>query len=219
MRTAKKDAAISIGGAPRVDLLPPEVRAERRAATTTRRTWLGVVVLVAATVVASGAATLAALQADDELASAQGQTAALLSQQGQFSEVRNTQAQVDLIEAGQHVAGSTDIDWATYLTSVQATLPVGVTITSVSLDQATALTPYVQPTTPLLGARVATLTFTASSPTLPAVPVWLDGLGTLPGFADATPGSITLTDDLYEATVTMHINADAFSGRYDEKGQ
>jgi len=219
MRTSKKDASVTIGGTPRVDLLPPEVRAERRAATTTRRTWLGVVVLVAATVVASGAATLSALQAGDELAAAQGHTASLLSQQGQFSEVKDAQAKVQLIESGRSVAGSTDIDWGTYLTSVQATLPVGVTVTSVSLDQATPLAPYAQPTTPLLGARVATLTFTATSPDLPAVPVWLNGLATLPGYADATAGSITLAEDLYETSVTMHVDAEAFSGRVDEKGQ
>ena len=32
MRTRGKDTGITVGGAPRVDLLPPEVRAERRAA-------------------------------------------------------------------------------------------------------------------------------------------------------------------------------------------
>jgi hypothetical protein len=217
MRTAKKDAAISIGGAPRVDLLPPEVRAERRAATTTRRTWLGVVVLVAATVVASGVTTLGSLTAADDLSAYQSETTVLLSQQAKFSEVRDTQSQVDLIEAGQAVGGSTDIDWATYLRSVQATLPVGVAVTSVSLDQATPLESYAQGTSPLEGSRAATVVFTATSPTLPAVPVWLDGLATLPGFADATPGSVTFSDGVYEATVTMHITADAFSGRFDQK--
>jgi hypothetical protein len=219
MRTSSKDSGITIGGAPRVDLLPPEVRAGRRADATTRRAWLGVVVLVAATVVASGAATLHALGAEDDLVMAQGATSSLLSQQAQFTELRTTQNQVDLIEAGQKVGGSTEIDWATYLTQVQATLPVGVTVTSVALDQATPLASYAQGTSPLLGSRVATLTFTASSPSLPSVPVWLDGLATLPGFADALPGSVTLSDGVYTASVTMHINADAFSGRYDEKGQ
>jgi len=219
MRTSSKDSGITIGGAPRVDLLPPEVRAGRRADATTRRTWLGVVVLVAATVVASGAATLHALGAEGELATAQSDTSSLLAQQTQFSELRATQAQVELVQAGQKVGGSTDIDWSAYLADVQSTLPVGVTIESVSLDQASPLTPYEQPSTPLLGARVATLTFTASSPSLPSFPVWLDGLATLPGFADALPGSVTLVDGVYDASVTMHINAEAFSGRYDEKGQ
>jgi hypothetical protein len=217
MRSSKRDAAITVGGAPRVDLLPPEVRAERRAASTTRRTWLGVVVLVAATVVASGAATLGSLSAADDLAMVQSETSTLLAQQAKFSEVRDTQSQVDLIESGQAVGGSTDIDWATYLRSVQGTLPVGVTVTSVSLDQASPLESYAQGTSPLEGSRVATVVFTATSPTLPAVPVWLDGLATLPGFADATPGSVAFSDGVYEATVTMHITADAFSGRFDEK--
>ena len=40
---------------------------------------------------------------------------------------------------------------------------------------------------------------------------------TLPGFADAVPGSITKKDDgSYLVVVTMHINAGAFSGRFSD---
>ena len=69
---------------------------------------------------------------------------------------------------------------------------------------------------------MATLVFAATSPTLPEVPTWLDGLQTLPGFADALPGSLITNDDgTYTVNVTMHINDEAFSKRFavEEKQQ
>lgn len=217
MRSRGKDAGITVGGAPRVDLLPPEVRAERRAAGFTRRAWAGVLVVAVVVAIGSGAAFMQRVRAEDALAMAQAETQALLMSQTKYSDLKATQTKVDIAIAAQKVGGSTDIDWPTYLEKVQGTLPVGVTIVSVSLDQASPLAQYTQSTAPLQGSRVATLTFQATSPTLPSVPDWLNGLATLPGFADAQPGSVTLDDGLYRAEITMHITADAFSGRFDQK--
>jgi hypothetical protein len=216
MRSRPKDNGITVGGAPRVDLLPPEVRAERRAAALTRRAWAGVVVVALVVTIGSGAAFLQRMQAEDGLMTAQGETQSLLMAQTKYADLKTTQGQLDLAAAAQKVGGSTDIDWPTYLEKVQGTLPVGVTIVSVSLDQASPLVQYTQPTAPLQGSRVATLTFQATSPTLPSVPDWLNGLATLPGFADAQPGSVTLEEGVYKADITMHITADAFSGRFDQ---
>lgn len=215
MRSSSKDSSITVGGAPRVDLLPPEVRAERRTAALVRRAWAGVVVVGVVVGIGTGAAFLERMKSEDALMVAQGETQALLMEQTKYTEVRATQNQVGLIGAAQKVGGSTDIDWPGYLAKVQATLPIGVTITSVSLDQASPLVQYAQATAPLQGSRVATLTFQATSPTLPSVPDWLNGLATLPGYADAQPGTVTLEDDVYKADITMHITADAFTSRFD----
>lgn len=220
MSPAKKDLPITIGGAPRVDLLPPEIRAERRGAAVVRRAWMGVAVAVAAVVIATAASSLGAAEAQADLEAAQGETQSLLSQQASYSDVKEVKTQVELLTAAERVGGSTDIDWPAYLAQVQATLPVGVSITSVSLDQASPFVQYPQATAALQGARVATLTFEATSPTLPSVPQWLDGLATLPGYADAQPGSVSLEEGVYTANITMHVNEAAFSGRYtDEEGE
>jgi hypothetical protein len=66
----------------------------------------------------------------------------------------------------------------------------------------------------LQGARIATLQFTAISPNLPEIPDWLNRMMKLPGFVDATPGSITLNDDgTYTASIVLHIDAQAYSNR------
>jgi glycerate-2-kinase len=221
MSRLKSIDSLIVGGEPRVDLLPPEVRAERRAKRMRRSLAYGVLGLAVVVVIATGGTSLLALNSQVQLAAEQARTGVLLAQQAKFLDVRKVQDQVKLIEAAQQVGASTEIDWQAYLNSVQSTLPANVTITTVKIDSASPLAVYAQPTAPLQGARVATLSFTASSPTLPQVPVWLDALATLKGFADAVPGSVALdtTTNTYTVNITMHINEAAFEKRFAAKGK
>jgi hypothetical protein len=103
---------------------------------------------------------------------------------------------------------------------VQATLPPNVTLDSVNIDSATPFSSYAQASAPLQGERIATLSFTAISSTLPQVPKWLIALATLPGYADANPGSVNRTETgSYSVNITMHINQTAFSHRFSTAGK
>jgi hypothetical protein len=217
---AGKDTLV-IGGEPRVDLLPFEVRKERKAKVMRRRLGLGVVGVLVIVLVGSGAATALSMQAQTRLSDEQSRTADLLAQQSKYISVRKVQDQVTLVRAAQQVGASTEIDWKKYLESVQSTLPAGVTIDSVTVDSASPLAIYDQPTAPLQGARVATVSFTATSAVLPDVPTWLKALAQLPGYADALPSSATLdqASKTYKVNITMHINDAAFSKRFATGGK
>ena len=219
-RTVVSDELI-LGGEPRVDLLPPEVSKHRQAKAVRRGLGIGVVGLLVIVLAGAAAATYVSGQAEEHLLAAQANTAGLLAEQTQYGEIRTAQAQVDLVKAAQQVGVSTEIDWKAYLLGVQGTLPAGVAIESVTVDSASPILLYAQPTVPLQGARVATVGFTASSATLPDVPAWLNGLATLPGFADALPGSVILdeTSGAYTVTITMHVNEAAFAQRFTAKGE
>jgi Tfp pilus assembly protein PilN len=215
---ADKRTVIVVGGEPRADLLPPEVRAQRHRAKTARRALLWLVVVVVVVLLAIAGSVYLAMNAQTQLVNEQASTQSILLQQQKYSAVQQVQGQVDLIKAGQQVGASTEIDWKTYLTKLQGTLPNGTAIVTVSIDSASPLAPYAQATAPLQGSRIATLSFSATTPTLPDVRAWLDALATLPGFADAVPGTITQNaDGTYTADVTMHINKDAFDGRFSTK--
>lgn len=221
MRRSPKDDRLVIGGDQRVDLLPPEVRSERRGQQQRRRLTLGVIgiaVVVALGVVAS---TTLAMTAQSNLADEQARTATLLTEQGRYFEVRALQNQIALAEAAQQVGAATEIDWKSYLNAVQNTLPSSVAISTVQLDSATPLTTYTQATAPLQGLRVATVSFTATSLVLPDIPAWLSALGTLDGFADALPGSVSLDQitGIYTVTITMHVNDSAFAHRFATTGK
>lgn len=213
--------ALVVGGEPRVDLLPMEVRAQRRASSTRRSLGYGVAATVVVVALAGGGAAALSISAQANLATSQAETGTILAQQTKFLDVRQVQDQVALATAAQQVGASTEIDWKSYLDKVQATLPANVVITTVNVDSATPLALFSQATAPLQGARVATVAFTATSPTLPQVPEWLVALAKLPGFADATPGTVTLdtTANSYTVNMTMHINQDAFDKRFAAKGK
>lgn len=221
MSRAEARDELLIGGEPRVDLLPPEVRAQGSAKQTRRYLALGVVGVLVLTLGGVVLATFTAMQAQNDLQTEQARTQTILLQQQKYGEVRQVQTEVSLVEAGRKVGLSTEVDWKAYLLAVQKTLPSNVTIDTVTIDAATPLAVYAQPTSPLQGARVATLSFTAKSTTLPQVPTWLVGLAKLPGYADATPGSVTHDDttNVYTVNITMHINSTAFTNRFTAKGK
>jgi Tfp pilus assembly protein PilN len=216
MSRQPKEEQLIVGAEPRVDLLPPEVLKARAAKATRRRLGFGVIASVIVVVLGVGATFALNVQASIDLLSAQARTADLILEQGEYSEVTKVQYHLDLATAAQQVGASTEIAWKSYLEQVQATLPASVTIDTVTIDSASPVALYAQPTAPLQGARMATVSFSAKSSVLPDVPAWLRSLATLPGFADALPGSVTLdeTTGVYTASITMHVNDKAFSGRF-----
>lgn len=205
---------IAIGGQPRVDLLPLEVRAERKAGIQVRRAWLGVAAVVVLVGIGGGAATLYAQGANSSLVSAQAQTTNLTQMASKYSAVKTTQGKVDLVDAAREVGGSTDVDWPTYLGAVALTVPSGAQLSGVTVDSASPVIAYAQAQAPLEGQRVATLTLTATSSSLPSVPTWLNNLTKVKGYEDATAGTVALSSGVYTATVTLHINEKAFSNAY-----
>jgi len=197
--------------------MPPEIRVKRAQLRTRRKLRLGLFGVFLVVVAGCGGTWVLATVSQSTLASAQSQQQQLLAQQLTYSDVTTIQSSIGLTKAAQKVGDSTEIDWNNYLTKLQATLPAGVTFSTVTITTTTPLTSLGQSTTPLEGARVATLAFTASSPTLPSIPALLNALKTLPGFVDATPGDVSSAgaNAGFTANVTMHINTQAFDNRFD----
>jgi ABC-type dipeptide/oligopeptide/nickel transport system permease component len=218
MSWASKNSDMIIGGESRVDLLPQELRVERKGKVVRRRLGF-LVILVAVVVVGISALVRAqAVQAKFDLSIAQANAQSIVAEERKYVEVQNIQKQAGTILAAQQVGTSTEINWKDYLNSVRATLPASVTLGSVSIDSATPFASYAQASAPLQGERIATLSFTAISSTLPQVPKWLLALATLPGYADANPGSVNRTESgSYSVNITMHINQAAFAHRFTKE--
>jgi Tfp pilus assembly protein PilN len=204
-----------VGGQPRANLLPPEIILKRKQLKTRRALRVGVFFVFLATAAACVGVWGMASVSQVQLALAQEQQQALVNEQLTYGEVREVQNTIATIKAGQQVGGSTEINWRDYLTKLSASLPSGVSLESVSIESGTPMAAFAQADGPLKGDRVAALTFTATSKALPSIPDWLRALEKLPGFVDATPGSVKQEDGVYIADVLMHINADAFSMRFD----
>lgn len=214
----RKETVLLIGGDSRVDFLPKEVRVKRRGKVLWRQFGFGIFIIVILMVGCTALVRAQALQAHRNLAIEEANTKFLIAEQQKYGEVAKAQKEIETIQAAQQVGTSTEINWKQYLTSVQATLPSNVTLETITIDSATPFAPYTQATAPLQGSRIATLSFTATSPTLPKVPTWLVALMTLPGYSDASPGSVTRTQSgAYSVNIIMHINQAAFTHRFSQK--
>lgn len=207
----------ALGGEPRVSLLPPEVNDYHRSRSVRRRLIGGVIAVLLVVAAAVGGSYFLAGLSQSALDAARLESQALLAQEAEFADLRQLQAEIALVQAGQMVGASTEIEWKAYLQDLQATLPPGVTLETVKIESASPFVDFAQSSVPLQGSRVATLSFAAFSPTIPSIPVWLDGLAELTGFVDAVPGSVELQPSgQYLVNMTMHINDEAFSQRFSE---
>lgn len=212
---APRSAPLVVGGQPRANLLPPEIILKRKQLKTRRALRFGVLLVAIATAAACVGTWTIASVAQVSYSLAQDKQTQLVAEQGTYIEVRDVQSTIATITAGQLVGSSTEIDWKKYLTALQATLPEGVTLQTVSIESGTPMQTFTQSDGPLQGSRVASLDFTAQSAVLPSIPDWLRGMADLPGFVDAIPGSVKQDEGAYLVDVLMHINTDAFSMRFD----
>jgi hypothetical protein len=220
-RSAGFVVPLTIGGEPRVHLLPAEVIGRRKVKLLKRRLLIAgglVVVIVGA---GYGLATYTLATSQSQLAAAQSATAALVTQQATYGAVTKVNSDIDSIVQSQKTATAQEILWAPYLQSIEATLPGDGSITAFSagLDAPFGGVPSsATSATPLQGPRIATITLTVNM-VQSEIPAWLNTLPSLKGFVDATPNSVTAgAPGSYVLEATIHINSDAVSGRFAKAG-
>lgn len=199
---------------PRVSLMPPELGERNRQLGVQRGLRLLMFAVAVLVIAATGGAWYYSFTAGLARDAEENRTEELTAQKQTYQDVQATMDDVALGAAAVHVGGSTEIDLLGYLMLVQQSLPQDVRLDTFSIESQSIMTLYPQSEIPLEGPRIGTLKFTAISPGLPQIPVWLDSLSDLPGFVDAVPGSVVLLDEGgYTVDITLHLNAGAYTGR------
>lgn len=217
MSRAKDPVGLIIGGEPRIDFLPPEIKEGKQA----RRTRRSLVVLVVVVALVSGggyffSANLAA-QSQQKLDEAQERTLELLQEQGKYGEVGAVNKSVAEIKNARLLGSATEILWRDYLAGVISSLPAGTTIDSYNVVSPSVTDALPSPTIPLEKARVATITFTATFPSFVDAKTVLTNLRALPGFADAWASPVQSEDEeagTYSANFTLNIDSEALAKRF-----
>jgi len=210
--------AMAAATLPQVNLLPPEVRAARGLKVVKR--WLAVAVAFSLLLGAGlvGLAVLAQRAADGELRDAQADADRLMTEQEKYAEVPVVLRQLDSIKLAREVGMSTEVLWSGYLSAIAATAPAGVSIENFIVSSTTPMMLPTAPVNPLQALSAGTITFTADSLTNPDTEAWLDGLETIPGFADAWFSGSTITEAdgtaFYTVSATVQFNEQAFAGRF-----
>ncbi len=210
----KKGDVLALGAIPRARLLPPEVKAYQKAQGARRLLITGLIGMIAVVILAVGIASLGLLNTNAKLSAEKARTASLTAEQSKYVSVVTVQNQVSDLTSVQPIAATGEILWQPYVASLQGTLPADTKITAFTaqLDDAKNATAV---SGPLQGTHIATITITADSPKAP-ISDWLDNLAKLPGFVDATPGSVVLvpSSSRYTVSVALHVDVDAMANRF-----
>lgn len=215
MRRSSEVRELVVGGEPRADLLPPELKARREGRALHRALNIALVGVIVVMVASIGAVSLRAAHNQNNLATAKIHTDEILLDTTKYAEVRRVQDQYDATVVVRALGLSTEVDWKAYLADIRAILPADVTIDTVSVTTASPWTAFGQSEVPLTQPRTASLALELTSPGLPSVPQWLVGLTDLPGYADASPGSIARSaDGSYIVSLALNINESALSNRF-----
>lgn len=209
-----KSEALVLGAVPKVHLLPPEVAAFQKIKRVRRLLITGVIASVALVGLGVGVASLGLITSNANLASAQSETARLVTEQLKYKSVVTVQSQVADITGLQPVAATGEVLWEPYIASLQATLPPNTSITSFTAALKTGESTSTDAAS-FDAAHVATVSIVADSPKS-SISDWLDNMAKLKGFVGATPGSVILVQETgrYTVSVTLHVDADALANRF-----
>jgi hypothetical protein len=204
---------LTIGGEPRVHLLPPQVLARKKGKAIRRRLGLGVVGMILVVAIAGGLAEVASISAQSALVTAQSETTNILQQQAKYGDVLKVKADDAAIQSSQKLATVQEISWQPFIVSFQDTMPSDASITSINAGIDTPLAGAPAVAVPLQGPHIATITASLTMKQSEISP-WLDSLPKIKGFVDVTPDSITRGNGTYTVAITMHLDTDALANRF-----
>jgi hypothetical protein len=206
---------------PRVNLLPPEIEAERRFKRTQLvlgGTTLGVVAVLGAGLALS---VLAANDAEETLLAEQARTQQLVAEEGEYAEVPLVLGQVESAQAARSTAMAGDVLWYQYLNQVAATYPKDLWLRDLTVTVNPATPAGAAPVDPVTTPGIGTVVFNGTGLEHPVTAEWLDVLGAVPGFADPAYTASTRTEVdgrvVVDNTVSVVVTGDALSHRYDRK--
>lgn len=206
--------AIVLGGEPRVFLLPPEAAVREKARGMRRLSVLLLVLLIVMVGAGYGWAFYKNSDAQTALATSQAQTQSLVTQRQKYAEATTVASLVSGVAESKTLGSSTEVLWADLISAVRASLPAGVLIESATMKARAPWEPELTPAGPLRQPRVATLSFVISSPTILDATEIVRALVNVPGFADATPDSVSQADGIYSTTVTLNVSEKALANRF-----
>lgn len=206
---------------PQVNLLPPEIRSRRTLGRVKLRLGLALLLVLLLAALAFVAAMFDERNAQEELQTQQLEVQRLTEEQAKYAEVPLIKGQIAQAEAARAYGMSTEVIWVDLLRAIQAVTPPGVSIESLTITAPSPILASVAPTDPLATGSIGSITFVGSSPTLPDVAAWLDGLDSVPGFSNAAFSTAEISDDegvvSYETTSTVQFDESIFSHRFDLK--
>jgi Tfp pilus assembly protein PilN len=202
---------------PRVNLLPPEIAEKRRQ----RALQAGMGAAVAAAVVGVAAGYLmahsSATSAQNDLASAQAQTASLKAQVAQYAGDETMRAQLTAEQTMLSTAMGQEVQWSHYLNDLTLRIPDNVWVTQMTLSEG-ATSGSAPAAAATSGCNIGSVNVSGTAFTHDDVATWLDSLAKEKGYANPyfsnSAQAFIGTTPVVNFTSTATVTCDAQSGRY-----
>jgi Tfp pilus assembly protein PilN len=215
--SAPKAGKFGIPPRPQVNLMPPEIIEGRHVGVLKKRLLWGIIALVVLCALVYAAAYYTRVQAetrhDDSLAAADQ----LMLEKKKYSPVIQVQRDIKVTTDARTFVLSTEVDWTSYAYAIQAVLPEGVTIKSMSITGIEPGDDLAEGSDDLTQAGIAVISFSALSDTLPDASEWIEALQSVPGLATANLQSSVLQDQngevAYQVSATVQVTEDALANR------
>jgi Tfp pilus assembly protein PilN len=215
--SAPKSGKFGIPPRPQVNLMPPEIVEGRHLAIVKRRLFWSIIAILLICVLAFAAAFVLRAAADQRYNDALAQSDTLVAQKKQYSPVIQVQQDIANTTNARTFALSTEVNWTNYANSIQAALPEGVTIQSLTVVGIDPGDPLAEGADPLTRPGVAVISFSALSATLPDASEWIEALSAIPGLADINLQSSVLQDQTgevsYLVSATAQVTEEALANR------
>jgi len=212
-----KSGKFGIPPRPQVNLMPPEVVEGRHLVIVKRRLLWSIIALLVICVLAFAGAFVLRAAADQRYNDALAQSDTLMAQKKQFSPVIQVQTDITNTTNARSFALATEVNWTNYAYSIQAALPKGVTIQSLTVVGIDPGSPLAEGADPLTRPGVAVISFSALSETLPDASAWIEALSAIPGLADVNLQSSVLQDQTgevsYLVSATAQVTEEALANR------
>jgi hypothetical protein len=206
---------LTLGGEPRVQLLPPIV-GQREKTKTARR--MAVLLVLLAVAIAGGVFVFGFFRvttAQLALEQANRDTQTLIEQQAQYRIATDVATAVGQAQEAQRVATNYEIAWAPLLRAIQGFLDPGTALMSVEVENQAPWAESLTVEDVLRTPRIATLVLTVNSTSMSSPLLLNERLATIPGYADSVILSTVVgTDGVATTKISLTLSTGAVSGRY-----
>ncbi len=216
MTRNKNGKALSVGGTPAVNLLPPK-EVEKRALKALQTRWVLrfiITLVVIAAEVAIGTSWTS--WAEREQASAERDSAQLQSRLAQYSETIGVQVELSNLESLRAQAASNDQSWRPLVAAIKSALPDAVALVGFKLAPGAAPVAGIDASAQV--GLVGTLTFSAK--TTAAQAATIQQLRTIRGFITVDAGQLTSDGPGGGFTFVATFSADQsrYTGQFEKSG-
>jgi len=215
----KKNVNLVIGGTPRADLLPPEIKQDEKNRAQ-RKNLIGVMIGAAVLVLVGYAgATFVAQGAQAALEAENDKTATILTQQMEFAEAGSLSDQITAVKSARILGMSTESDWEVFLKEFSKTFSAdGIThIANVTVVGATPLAALPPTVIPLEPSHVTEITLEVGSKKHAPIAAWLDKVDAMTGVVYSTNTEIFWDDkeDLFHTVVIVQFDDSLYLRRFE----